>query len=75
MIGSCKFKNEAIGTDELDLMQRYTALFTTAAGECFYYIFSESGFTGALLEKQKKGEVTLISLEEMYQAASGTRRQ
>lgn len=75
LIGSCKFKNEAIGTDELDLMQRYTALFTTAADECFYYIFSKSGFTGALLEKQKKGEVTLISLEEMYQAASGTRRQ
>ena len=40
--------------------------FTNANDECFYYIFSKAGFTDALLEKQEKGEVRLITLEEMY---------
>ena len=68
LIGSCKFKNEAIGTDELDLMKDYAAHFTTTNDECRYYIFSKSGFTRGLLEKQKQGEVKLVSIEQMYQA-------
>ena len=66
LIGSCKFKNEAIGSDELDLMKEYSALFTTANDECYYYIFSKSGFTSSLKEKQRLGEVTLVSIEDMY---------
>lgn len=68
LIGSCKFKNEAIGTDELDLMKDYAAHFTTPNDECRYYIFSKSGFSRGLLEKQKQGEVKLVSIEQMYQA-------
>ena len=67
LIGSCKFKTEAIGTDELDLMKDYAAHFTTANDACYYYVFSKSGFTSGLLEKQAQGEVTLISIEQMYQ--------
>jgi len=48
------------------LMSDYTSLFTNANDECFYYIFSKSGFTDALLGKQDKGEVRLVTLEEMY---------
>ena len=66
LIGSCKFKNEAVGCDELDRLRDYAALFTTAADECFYYIFSKSGFTSSLLEKQEQGEVKLVSIEEIY---------
>ena len=66
LIGSCKFKNEPIGTDELDLLRDYASLFTTAEDECFYYIFSKSAITGALREKQKQGEVTRVSLDEIY---------
>ena len=66
IIGSCKYKNEKTGIDELYLIQYYASLFTNATDECFYYIFSKSGFTEALLEKQEKGEVRLITLEEMY---------
>lgn len=67
LIGSCKYKNEPIGTDELDLLRDYASLFTTAEDECFYYIFSKSAFTSGLKERQKLGEVTLISLDEIYQ--------
>ena len=71
LIGSCKFKNEPIGTDELDLLRDYASLFTTAADECFYYIFSKSKFSSGLMEKQDCGEVTLVSLENIYQHTSG----
>ena len=67
LIGSCKFKNEAIGTDELDLIKEYASLFTSGGDECYYFIFSKGGFTNGLLARQEKGEVTLVSIEELYQ--------
>ena len=66
IIGSCKYKPEKTDVDELYLIQHYASLFTNANNECFYYIFSKSGFTDALLEKQDKSEVLLVTLEEMY---------
>ena len=66
MIGSCKFRNEKTDIDELNLIRRYASLITNTNDKCFYYIFSKAGFTDALLEKQDKGEVTLVTLEEMY---------
>ena len=66
LIGSCKFKNEKIGTKELDLIRAYASVLANANDECFYYIFSKAGFTDALLEKQKQGEVMLVTLDEMY---------
>ena len=74
IIGSCKFKNEEIGTNELDLLRDYASLFTTADDECYYYIFSKSGFTSGLIEKQSAGEVTLISLQQIYNMAAEPRR-
>ena len=70
LIGSCKFKNEVVGTDELDLMREYTNLFSTANDDCYYYIFSKSGFTSGLMNKQQQSEVSLISIEEMYDKES-----
>ena len=69
LIGSCKYKNEAVGTDELDLMREYASLFTTTNDECFYYVFSKSGFTSGLWEKQEQGEVVLVSIDDLYQKA------
>ena len=66
IIGSCKYKNEKTDIDELYLMQHYASLFTNANDECYYYIFSKSGFTDALLEKQEREKVRLVTLEEMY---------
>lgn len=66
IIGSCKYKNERIGVNELELIQNYASVFANANDECFYYIFSKSGFSEGLLEKQKNGEVTLLSLEDLF---------
>ena len=66
LIGSCKYKNEQIGTDELDLIRDYASIFTNGNDTCYYYIFSKSGFTKGLKELEKKGEVKLISLKDLY---------
>lgn len=73
LVGSCKFKREKVGTDELELLRRYGQVF--AKGQiAAYYIFSLSGFTEGLLEMERQGEVCLVSLEKMYhgQRDSGT---
>lgn len=65
IIGSCKYKNEKIGTDELALIRDYAAVFGKG-NRYHYYIFSKGGFTDALLQAGERGEVQLITLEDIY---------
>ncbi len=65
IIGSCKYKNEKIGIDELELMKDYSSVFGKGTNY-HYYIFSKGGFTDGLLQAQERGEVHLISLEDIY---------
>ncbi len=65
LMGSCKFRNEAIGVDELELLKKYA--FTFGKGKVYhYYIFSKGGFTEGLKDAAGRGEVKLICLEDMY---------
>ena len=65
IIGSCKYRNEPVGTDELELLKRYAEVF--GKGEKYhYFIFSKGGFTHGLQTLGDKGEVTLITLDDMY---------
>lgn len=66
IIGSCKFKNEKIGVEELELLKNYANVFSRGE-KYYYYIFSLSGFTKGLQECAEKGEVTLITLDDMYE--------
>lgn len=65
LIGSCKYRNEKTGIEELELLKRYAAIFRKN-GAFYYYLFSKSGFTHALLEAEKRGEVTLRTLKDLY---------
>lgn len=65
LIGSCKYRNEKIGVNELELLKEYAAVFRKD-GKFHYYIFSKGGFGEALLELGKQGEVTLVTLEDIY---------
>ena len=65
IIGSCKYKNEPVGLDELELLKEYAAVFGYGT-KYHYYIFSKSGFTKGLKELEEQGEVRLVSLEELY---------
>ena len=49
IIGSCKFKNEKIGVEELELLKNYANVFSRGKKH-YYYIFSLSGFTKGLQE-------------------------
>ncbi len=65
IIGSCKYKKEKIGVDELELLKRYASVFRKGA-VFHFYIFSKGGFTDGLKTLAKKGEVRLVTLEDMY---------
>jgi hypothetical protein len=65
IIGSCKYRNEKTGLDELELLTEYAAVFGKGV-KYHYYIFSKSGFTEALMQAAENGDVTLVSLEKMY---------
>lgn len=65
IIGSCKYRNTPVGVDELELLKHYAEVF--GKGEKYhYYIFSKTGFTQGLQELAGKGEVKLVTLEDMY---------
>lgn len=65
IIGSCKYRNTPVGVDELELLKHYAEVF--GKGEKYhYYIFSKVGFTQGLQELAGKGEVKLVTLEDMY---------
>ena len=64
IIGSCKYRNEKIGVDELDLLRDYASVFGQG-NKYHYYIFSKSRFTERLLQVQEQGEVHLIMMEEL----------
>lgn len=66
IIGSCKYRNEKIGLDELDLIKDYASVFGKG-NHYHYYIFSKGGFTDGLLQARERGEVRLVSLEDLYQ--------
>lgn len=65
IIGSCKYRNEPVGLDELDLIKYYSSVFGKGS-KYHYYIFSKSGFTSGLSELSSKGEVKLVTLSDMY---------
>ena len=65
IIGSCKYKNEQIGIDELELLKHYASVFDKGS-KYHYYIFSKGGFTKGLEEKAKAEGVTLLTLDDIY---------
>ena len=65
IIGSCKYRNDPIGVDELELIRHYAEVFGKGK-KYHFYIFSKSGFTKGLQELGDQGEVKLITLNDMY---------
>lgn len=65
LIGSCKYRNEKIGVDELELIRQYASVFGKGS-RYHYFIFSKGGFTDGLRQLAEQGEVTLLTLEDIY---------
>lgn len=64
IIGSCKYRNDPVDVDEFEKIVNDGKAFGKD-GKYHYYIFSKSGFTNALVEKEKEGLVNLVALEDM----------
>lgn len=64
LIGSCKYRNEKIGIEELEVLKNYASVFRED-GKFHYWIFSKNGFTQSLLDLEKQGEVKLVTLKDM----------
>ena len=65
IVGSCKYRNEKIGMDELELLRDYALAFGKGT-KYHFYIFSKGGFTEGLQEAAERGEVTLLTLDDLY---------
>lgn len=65
LIGSCKYRKEKVGADELGLLRLYAHIFRKE-GHFHYFIFSKSGFTQELSALESRGEVTLLTLADLY---------
>lgn len=65
IIGSCKYRNEKIGVDELELIRQYASVFGKGS-RYHYFIFSKGGFTDGLRQLAEQGEVMLLTLEDIY---------
>ena len=65
IIGSCKYRNTAVGADELALLKEYASAFGKGS-RYYYYIFSKDGFTEGLRKAAENKDVTLVTLEDMY---------
>lgn len=64
LIGYCKYRDEKVGVDELELLKKYASVFREN-GTFYYYIFSKGGFTQSLMDLEKQGQVRLVLLEDM----------
>lgn len=68
LIGSCKYRNEKTGAEELERLRQYAEVFRKG-GRFHFYIFSKAGFTEELLKVEKQGAVKLLTLEDLYKTA------
>lgn len=65
IIGSCKYTNDVVGLDELELLKEYAHVFGKGS-QYYYFIFSKSGFTKGLIDYAQNNNVTLVTLEDLY---------
>ena len=67
IIGSCKYTNEKVDLDELNLIKEYSSIITKQNDKRYYYLFSKAGFTKELIDYAKKDkDVVLITLNDLY---------
>ena len=58
-------------SSKFKLLKEYASVFAINDDQCFYRLFSKSGFTEGLQERLKKEEVKLVSPDQIYQLNPG----
>ena len=66
IFGECKWTNEKVDLGVLETLVKRSRLFSYK--KVYYYLFSKTGFTtGCVDEAEKRGNVILVSYEEMME--------
>ena len=60
----CRWNSMSKEVDKM-IFRDYASVFGKG-NNYYYYIFSKGGFTDGLLQAQERGEVRLITLEDLY---------
>jgi AAA+ ATPase superfamily predicted ATPase len=64
----CKWRNELLDLSVLQELRRKTELFRGKRNHTWYYLFSKSGFTKAVLEEAKRDKtIVLVDLEKLFE--------
>ncbi len=67
IFGECKWRNEKLGYSVLEQLRYKSDVMDAHRGESWYYLFSKSGFSDAIIEESKRDEhVVLVTLETLY---------
>jgi AAA+ ATPase superfamily predicted ATPase len=67
IVGSCKYRNKTTALDVLIELRKSSGLLNGNFQKIYYYIFSKSGFSSALIDTAKSDtSIRLISLDEIY---------
>jgi Holliday junction resolvase len=62
----CKWRNEVLDLSVLNELRRRTDVFSKRRGQTWYYLFSKSGFTKAVLNEAADNEnIVLVDLKEL----------
>ncbi len=62
ILGECKYKNAAVG---VGILERLQEKIKTSQVNCYWYLFSKSGFTEELHKLAEEEQVTLVELEDL----------
>jgi len=66
LVCECKWRNTLLEISVLNKLRQRADVFNKNRHETWYYLFSKTGFTSALLEEAKKdGHVVLVDLEQI----------
>ena len=67
VLGECKFKNEVLDKKVFEQLKERHGLIDHRYRVVKYLLFSKSGFSDWIMEKQEKEDILAIDLESMYQ--------
>lgn len=61
----CKFKNDAFGKEEYEVMKSRTSIFGEE-NEYYFYVFSKGGFTSWVKDTAKQDGVILVEIDDLF---------
>ena len=66
IFGECKWRNEKLDISVLRELKAKADIFSKKRNDTYYYLFSKSGFTEAVIDEAKSdGRIVLVDLNDI----------